>query len=178
MKLKNTITKISKKTIPLAMAGAMLAQTATPVLAAQTESQDIPYAEASAGTQKDAVVKAEKNSEFTVTIPKTIMLDSNDAADYTVKVKGSVLADESVTVAPHDNLDDVEGVNFKMAESTGKKADAVATAVQNDTLWSSAEITAEGTEKTGNITAEGITAGAWEGNLTFDINMNAADVTP
>lgn len=79
-------------------------------------------------------------------------------------------------MAPHDDVDATEGINFLMKDqNTGvKKADVPATVTQAVTDWSATEMDAAGAAgvtKNGSILASGLTAGTWKGDMTFDISL-------
>lgn len=106
---------------------------------------------------------------YTVTIPKKITLGTDKTSDYTVTVKGDISSDKKVTVIP-DN-------SFLMSDQSGvanAKPDVEATVTQAVTDWTWDELAAndgEGTAKTGNVSATGLTAGSWAGTFNFDIAL-------
>lgn len=113
---------------------------------------------------KAAVVKYYQASSFTVTIPKSIVLDSNKTATYNVKVKGDILGNEIITVVPDATvtLNDANGKD----PVTGNIA-------QEKTEFSSTEVNQiDGTKTNGNIAADDLTSGDWSGNFMFSINTN------
>ena len=117
-----------------------------------------------ASGSKAAVVKYDQASSFTVTIPKSIVLDSNKAATYNVKVKGDVLGNEIITVVPDATvtLNDANGKD----PVTGNIA-------QEKTEFSSTEVNQiDGTKTNGNIAANDLTSGDWSGNFEFAIGTN------
>ncbi len=173
------------------LSAALLLQTGMPVLAAEetptadvTETQEITLPDAAVATTGSATVEyngaAEQN--FTVTIPKKIVLGTDKTAEYNVTVKGDVATGSTVNVAPHDDVNDVAGTNFVMSVASGKTGDPVNVNVtQADTNWDYAAITAvdasdssivTGTAKSGNIAGPDLTKGIWSGTLTFDITFN------
>lgn len=109
-------------------------------------------------------MKYKQESNFTVTIPKKIALSSGKTAEYAVTVSGSVGANEKVSVTPDST--------FTMNETNNRKTSVTGTATQEDTVWNYEQIEAS-EAKNGNITASGLTAGNWSGNLTFNINLDA-----
>lgn len=151
---------IRRKLVPLCMAAMMMCSSLS-VNAA--ESQSFSSADIGESTTGKSEVLYSQDSDFTVTIPKKIALGTAKTAQYDVSVKGSVRADESVTVKPDET--------FSMNETAGRKAAVTATITQADTAWSCAEITDAGTVKSGSVTAAGLTAGDWSGELVFHINM-------
>ena len=125
--------------------------------------------------QSEAEVSYDNNdyvADVLVVVPKKIALDDTKTAEYDVTVKGEIEQALGVSVAPHDELPDVEGVNFKM--STEGKDDVIANVEQESTVWQTNEVTQEGTVKKGTVTAEDLTRGQWRGSLKFDINMGEA----
>jgi hypothetical protein len=119
----------------------------------------------------DADVSMEVKSSFTVRIPKSITLSgTTKSGTYTVTVTGDIAGTEQVTVTPEES--------FTM-KSAGKK-DVKASVVQEADTWS--YDTTEGTiltqvdgkgssSATGTITAEGTSAGYWEGTLKFTVTL-------
>lgn len=168
------------------MAGTMLMGSVLPVCAATTETQGVDQAEVDANTEtgkatrKDTEVLYSQASNYSVLIPKRIVLDGQTKdADYTVNVKGDISSDKKVSVAPQDAIDSVEGVNFYMVDQStaaNKKDDVEATVTQDATEWSSAEVcvASTGTTKNGRVAAPTITAGSWKGTFTFDIALQDA----
>ena len=113
---------------------------------------------------RDTEVLYERASDFTVTIPKKIALSSSKDASYDITVRGSVLANEAVSVKPAET--------FFMHESKSRKSDVTAVSSQTDTVWHCEDITDEGTVKSGSVLAEKLTAGEWSGDMTFYINLD------
>lgn len=141
---------------------------AVPVYADTTATQET----AEAGS-KDATVLYDMSADYTITIPKTIKLDSTKETDYSVKVEGDIPSDEKVHVAPVDAIEDADGVNFYMKDQSTvlPKSDVTATVTQDKTEWSFKEV-ANGTETTDNkVSATDLTSGTWKGNFAFEINM-------
>ena len=102
--------------------------------------------------------------KFLVTIPKTIMLNSNKEASYTISITGNAYEGESVTVAPDSS--------FTLRDNYGK-TDVTATVTQEKTKFTESDI--NGTVKankqtTGSIKAYELTAGEWNGSLNFKIS--------
>ncbi len=156
---------MKRKLVPLCVAVMMMC-TSLSVNAA--ESQSFSSADIGESTTGKSEVLYSQDSDFTVTIPKKIALGTAKIANYDVSVKGSVKANESVTVKPD--------ATFDMNETAGRKSAVAATATQADTAWSCAEITDAGTAKSGSVTAAGLTAGDWSGELLFHINMDTQEV--
>lgn len=116
-------------------------------------------------------VGVKRGVEYTVTIPKHIVLDgSNGTGSYVVNVKGDIAGDHIVSVIPDSS--------FVMNERGGK-ASKTAVVSQEKTEWNYADVmvkNAEGTEFVGTD-AEGtvyapISAGEWKGVFTFTIGLN------
>ena len=171
---------MKNKILTSLMAATMIMGSAMPVFAATTEDQHVSQAEADPGTTRETEVKYSQSSTFTVTIPKTIVLDGQSkTSDYNVNVKGDISSDKQVTVAPQDAIDSIDGINFYMKDQSSaakKKTDVEANVAQAETVWSSAEVDVAnvGTTKTGNVASPKISAGSWRGVFTFDIAMNDA----
>lgn len=108
-------------------------------------------------------VTYQQSSSYTVTIPKTITLGTNKQATYSVKVTGSIDANQRVYVAPVDGITDSENLDFYMNDLSGKKENVVATVTQNKTYWSSENVANAYEETNNSISAPDLTAGTWEG---------------
>ncbi len=162
------------KILTAVMAGTMMMGSVLPVCAASTVTNHDPISEAEvgeAGTTKDTLVEYKQASTFTVTIPKRIVLGSEKTSDYNVNVKGDISSDNQVKVAPATKFDMVD--KGTVGE---RKANVEATVTQAETIWSSAQVcTEDGTDKTGNVSALGLTSGTWEGTFTFNIALEAAE---
>jgi hypothetical protein len=100
-------------------------------------------------------------SSFTVTIPKSINLDSNKEAEYDISVTGSIRNNETVTVRPQSSV-------ITMQEKDKLKSAATGTITQSMTQWSGSDIST-GTSHTGMISVPDLSAGQWTGKLVFDI---------
>lgn len=170
------------KILTTLMTGIMLMGSVIPVCAAETDEGPwtVTQTEADEGTTRQTDVLYMQSSNYSVVIPKTIVLDGQTkASDYTVKVSGDISSDKKVTVVPQDALADIEGINFHMidqAASGTKKANVQADVTQDSTVWTSGEVCAsEGTTKNGNVAAPTITAGSWKGTFTFNIALENAE---
>ena len=111
-------------------------------------------------------VYAELASIYKVTIPKIIVLSGAEKkASYVVKVEGDIAGYEAISAIPDENF----------ILSSKNKNGEIAIINQNKTQWryNDFSINANGT-----ITAEGITAGKWQGifNFNLEINKVAGDV--
>ena len=125
---------------------------------------------------KECQIEAEMASNFAVTVPKKITLDGKSkSGSYTVGCTGDIAGNETISVQP--------SVTFPM-EQTGKSAvDAEVT--QAKTVFRSTGYNSElsgmeariGTDNlSGSIAAEDLSAGAWNGNLTFTIALNEEEI--
>ena len=163
------------KILTAVMAGTMMMGNVLPVCAAVEYENPISQTEiGEAGTTKDTVVEYKQASTFTVTIPKRIVLDSTKNSDYNVNVKGDISSTDQVKVAPDAKFDMID-IGTEGAGGT-RKANVEATVTQAEKIWSSAQVCAkDGTDKTGNVSALGLTSGTWQGTFTFNIALEAAE---
>lgn len=125
-------------------------------------------------------VTYKQSSSYFVTIPKTIALDTEKKAVYSVKVTGDISADQRVYVAPIDGISSTEAADFYMQDqaSDNKKSDVVATVTQSKFYWDSEEV-ANGYEETNNnVSAPDLTSGTWKGifQMTIRLESHAAHV--
>lgn len=115
----------------------------------------------------------DKSASYFVTIPKTIVLDSNKESTYSVKVEGDIPSDKNVYVAPVDAISQTNEIDFYMKDQSTKniKADVVATVTHNKDTWDF-EDASSGYEETNNsISALGLSSGEWKGTFNFNINL-------
>lgn len=120
-------------------------------------------------------VTYKQSSSYFVTIPKTIALDTEKKAAYSVKVTGDIGADQCVYVAPIDGIPSTEDTDFYMKDQAteNKKSDVVAIVTQSKFHWSSEEV-AKGYEETDNsVSAPDLTAGTWEGVFQMAIRLES-----
>lgn len=120
---------------------------------------------------EDIKVTYQQSSGYTVTIPKTIALDTNRQAAYSVKVSGDIDDNQRVYVAPVDGIADSENLDFYMKDLSNKKAEVVATVTQNKTYWNSEDVTAAYEETNNSVSAPDLTAGTWEGIFQMQIKL-------
>ena len=129
----------------------------TPAYAA-VESESVLTAPGTSET----TVYADIDTEYTVTLPKTIKLDSaGKNSDYSVKVQGDIAGTDSILVEPEASF----------AMHTNGKDDVTATVTQTKTKFEASEITGDGTTTTGSVAALGLTAGSWNGSFNFNVEM-------
>ena len=150
---------MKKRKIALFMA-MLMCMSVTPAYAAVEETQELN----TAGTA-EATVYADIDSVYTVTLPKTIKLDSADKnSDYSVNVKGDIAGTYMVNVVPDSS--------FTM--STDGKESVTANVTQTQTSFNYTELSANdgnGTTTTGSVAAPGLTAGSWNGTFNFNVEM-------
>lgn len=162
--------KMLVKALSGTLCAAMLMTNITPVFAATIENQST----SNETDSKETEVLYNKSASYFVTIPKTIVLDSDKTSAYGVKVDGDIPSDQEVYVSPIDEITDREGFNFYMHDQSTKnaKADVVADVTQSKFYWDF-EDAANGYEETDNsISATGLSSGVWKGTFDFEINMH------
>ena len=129
-------------------------------------------------------VTADIRESYTVTLPKSLKLtvdsSGNAICDYNVDVDGSIAGGNIVSVVPDETF---------VLTQTGKD-NVVASVNQNNKVFYDADFTGDvGSEKkfvndsaadtdaSGTITASGLGAGSWSGNLMFNISLTSADTS-
>lgn len=117
-----------------------------------------------AGTEGNSTnVYLTKMSTYTVTIPKTVILDGEtDSGTYAVKVEGNLAGKEVISVVPDTTF----------AMSQDGKEDISATVEQDKTEWKFDEVEATAT---GTVQAIGATAGSWNGSFNFNISKEVVN---
>lgn len=157
------------KTMSSVLCASMLMGSVTPVFAATTDTQTTSKETDS----KSVEVTYDKSASYFVTIPKTIVLDSNKESTYSVKVEGDIPSNKNVYVAPVDAISQTNEIDFYMHDQGTKntKADVVATVTHNKDTWDF-EDASSGYEETNNsISALGLSSGEWKGTFNFNINL-------
>lgn len=180
--------KLFKTTLAATLACTMMLGAVAPVFAEVNETQ-----QATGAQSMETVVEYSQDSSFTVTIPKTITLDSNKTSTYEVNVKGDISSDTKVTVIP-DSTFTMSDISKGEGVTDGVKADVTATVTQEKTEWSDREVcvtktesgdanndgttdegetitTVVGTTEEGSISATDLTAGSWKGTFNFAIAL-------
>ncbi len=159
--MKNKTLKI----LSLGLATTSVVSTSTPVFAYEVDEnensiENVEYQNtADEDFENSTNVYAEIGSEYKVTIPKVVVLSgATKAAKYAVKVAGDIAGYEQVTVTP-DN-------DFKLYAKN--KDSQTATITQDKTVWKVADFEENAL---GQITADTITAGSWQGKFNFNINL-------
>ena len=157
------------KTMSSVLCASMLMGSVTPVFAATIDTQTT----SNETNSKSVEVTYDKSASYFVTIPKTIVLDSNKESTYSVKVEGDIPSNKNVYVAPVDAISQTNEIDFYMHDQGTKntKADVVATVTHNKDTWDF-EDASSGYEETNNtISATNLTAGNWKGTFNFNINL-------
>ena len=124
--------------------------------------------------EASTVISYSQASTFSVAIAKTITMNSDKTGNYTVTVTGDLASSDTVSVNPIDEKTDVEGINFTFVDQSKgatTKADVVASVTQDKTSWSFSDLSTVGN---GTISAPALSAGTWNGVLTFEIGLTTA----
>jgi hypothetical protein len=126
----------------------------------------------------DVSVSVTQGSTFSVTIPKTIVLNGTagaaNEAQYDVKVSGNIASNETINVVPV--------TSFKMSDVKGVKAQLDATVTQTYTKFVDSQVTISSSVKdtmaigdtTGKVSVANLTSGSWTGNFNFAISLTAS----
>lgn len=170
---------MNKKVLSCALMGATVANSVLPVMATEItypHMDKVQYDEngnsvAEVHEEVDVTtdststtnVYAELGKEFLVTIPKSLTLDgTTKKGAYTVEVEGDIAGTDVVKVVPDETF---------ALKSTGLN-DVTANIEQDKTEWGYDEILEDSAViGNGEIDAQGLTAGAWEGTFNFNINL-------
>ena len=129
-----------------------------------TQGEKSTYTEVSYADNQNVEVYVTKASTYSITIPKTIILDGSTnvaTGEYSVKVSGDISGMEIIYVIPNSTF------NLKQ---TGKN-DICASITQSKTSWQYANLSVDAI---GLISAENLSAGSWSGSFTFNISRVAS----
>lgn len=108
-------------------------------------------------------VFAEIGSEYTVTIPKTIVLSGvTKSAEYKASVSGDIAGYEKINVVPDEEV----------TLSKKNKTSQIGTITQDKTTWKVSDFDIDAN---GQVTANSLTAGKWSGAFIFNINLESDD---
>lgn len=134
----------------------------------QYETNDNFADEIYAGSNKSVEAHVTQGAQFTVIIPRKIVLDGKSGSgDYDVVVMGDIPGNQEINVEPKEST-------FTM--STVGKPSVTANITQNKTKFSVALDTMEGLKSGavagGTIEANGLTAGKWTGIFNFAISVS------
>lgn len=146
------------------LAATTLVTSAAPVMAAdETTSYTYPGGEKQISVPVEVMV----SSNYTVTVPKKIVLTKTEGSDvytstYMVNVKGDIAGDEHVTVAIKN-----EDVALKQ---TGK-TDVTAHAAIDPKSFSSTDLVGEGTNINGTVSVAALSSGTWTGDVEFTASL-------
>lgn len=122
----------------------------------------------SSNEKSTSLVKADMESNFSIRIPKSIILiddGSKYTADYNITVTGDIAGNEILSVKPDTNV----------TLGSKNKANITAPVIQDKIYWTFNEFSIIGN---GNISSTEVTAGDWAGYLNFNINLETnANIT-
>ena len=117
----------------------------------------------------DVIARIE--SQYSVLIPKQIDVSSL-RSNYTVKVKGDLRSNENLEVIPTETVTLAD-----QHTSIVNKDDVIAQVTQAKNAWDHTEIQlSDYSSTTGEIVAEGLTAGFWKGILSFTIQVVTLEI--
>ena len=119
--------------------------------------------------EQSTTVYAELGSEFKVTIPKKITLDgATKTGTYKVTVEGDIAGLETIKVQP----------DASVALNSKNKPSVTGSITQDKTNWKHNEIVIDNKILgNGEIKAQDISAGAWNGTFNFNIKLSEATIT-
>lgn len=111
-------------------------------------------------TIESTFVYVSQASTFNVIIPKTITLDEETKmGEYEILVNGNIGSDEKINVVPNNE--------FSMSQKGKKNINAKI--LQDKMSWSHKDFQ---TKANGNIVANDMTAGTWNGSFNFKIELS------
>lgn len=119
------------------------------------------------GTQTSVYLTVD-DSDLIVSLPTTVIVsgtpdeDGNYISNYSVGVKGDMSGSKQVSITPDENVTLIQkGKDNKTATITQDKTEFTTDDFKNNTVT------------TGNITAQGLTAGSWNGKFNFNVTYSA-----
>ena len=151
---------MKKRILATIMALTMVVTAVTPQIFATVDETQSATSNESVTTN----VKYSQTSNFSVIVPKKITLDADKTSSYTVDVNGDIASDMKVVVIPDETV--------TMKDVNSIKADVTGTIEQNKTSWIYSEMD---TDAKGSVSAQGLTAGTWNGTFNFAIALNTVE---
>lgn len=114
-----------------------------------------------------------RDANYFVSIPKSITLNEDKQAVYSIKVSGNIASNQQVYVSPVDGIEDTEELDFYMEDTIvgSTKQNTVAKINQNKFYWNSEEVADAYVEADNNINISSISAGLWRGTFQIEINL-------
>jgi len=134
------------------------------IMAAQTmpvSAKVVKTETVTAPGKSQTTVTYSQGDDFSVSIPKLVVLEKTKKASYEVSVHGDISGKSLITVKPDES--------FKMKDTSGVKPDVDAVVEQDGTDWTYSNLSEV---RTGTITAEKLSAGEWKGNFNFNIEAD------
>jgi hypothetical protein len=177
MKIKKSLAKIALPACILTSSMPTMAATNYTTTNSSSTNVDNPI---TADKDENKVnVSVAQGSTFSVSIPKTIVLDGSvdkeNNSTYNISVSGNIASDEAVIVKPD--------ATFTMSDVKGVKKDLNGTISQTITKFLNKEVSIDSTLKdfqhlgstTGVVSIEGLTSGSWTGQFNFNIKLHTHD---
>ena len=106
--------------------------------------------------------------QFTIKIPKQIIINQDKTSTYEIIVSGSLDKDKELFIIP-----DSEFYMSEQSDALNKKDDVLANIKQNKISWTNEDINKKAT---GIIEALNLTAGNWNGHFNFNISLNKKEI--
>lgn len=139
--------------------------TSIPVYAETDSTASTDYQNVTEAGEYTATVYATKASNYTISIPKTIILDGQTGiGEYQISLNGDIDSNVTISVTPD--------ASFTMSEQSGSEIEA--TVVQDKTEWTQSD---SSVNANGTITAE-LSAGSWTGSFKFNVAVSEASLAP
>lgn len=121
--------------------------------------ENVTYSEVEKSGENATNVYALLHSEYNITIPKTVVLNGDTKeANYIVKAEGDIAGYEILNIVPSSS--------FKLYSKNKSAVDASIS--QDITSWTYDTL---GTDGNGKISAPKLSAGNWNGNFDFNIEL-------
>lgn len=178
---------MTHKIVSVLIAVSLMLTLAIPAFAANltNSTADITYdlavdgSTATAETKTaEATVTAAQASTYSVKIPKTISLNgTNGNGNCNVSVKGNISGNQTITIAPVDEIDATESIDFYLSEissAANKKSNVIATVNAAKTTFVYSDLSAADWADFAVALSAPLTAGTWTGTLTFNIAITNA----
>ena len=131
------------------------------------------YSEKTDSNTQTAVYLTVDDSDLIVSLPTTVIVSGtpdssgNYTGNYSVGVKGNMSGSKQVSITPDENV--------TLAQKGKENKEAAIT--QQQTVFTTDDFK-NGTVTNGAITAQGLTAGSWNGQFNFNISYSTPIVLP
>lgn len=138
-------------------------------------ADELPMNSYTAASQGSVICQASVDANFSVKLPVAVTLNNDQAFSMPVQVSGDLVKGDTVTVTPAASVT----MEYMTADTDHKKQSIVGTVSAGKTEFPFEELFNGNVVKDASTTVmvSGLTAGTWQGQLTYDISLKHTDAS-